>query len=211
MRCYYSHSFQVRNLIIGQVKWNFQCQTTGKWLSWDLNLLFLTLSPVLLPTSMMLLLCLMYVLANLYLLNYGGVFLVTGCYLKYLLSISKNCVCVCVCLVSQLCLTLCTMGYSPPGSSVHRILQAKILEWVAISYSRGPSRPRQTLVSFIAGRFFTSDPYGLPFSNSWNRFSWNIYRVLKLARLGVRLLQYICFTCTVCLSTLKGFFNSFHL
>ena len=38
--------------------------------------------------------CLMYVLANLYSLNYGGVFLVAGFYLKYLLSISKNCVCV---------------------------------------------------------------------------------------------------------------------
>ena len=49
---------------------------------------------MLLPTSMMLLLCLMYVLVNLYSLNYGGVFLVTGCYLKYLVSISKNCLCV---------------------------------------------------------------------------------------------------------------------
>ena len=109
--------------------------------------------------------CLMYVLANLYSLNYGGVFLVAGFYLKYLLSISKNCVCVCS--VSQLCPTLCEpMGYSPPGSSVHGILQARILEWVAISYSRGSSRPRQTLVSFIAGSFFTSYPPGLPFGNN---------------------------------------------
>ena len=45
---------------------------------------------------------------------------------------------------------------SPPGSSVHGILQAKILEWVSISFSRGSSRPRhQTSVSCIAGRFFT--------------------------------------------------------
>ena len=43
-----------------------------------------------------------------------------------------------------------------PGSPVHGILQAKILEWVAISFSRGSSQPRdQTQVSCIAGRFFT--------------------------------------------------------
>ena len=45
-------------------------------------------------------------------------------------------VCVCV-LVTLLCLTLCDpMDCSPPGSSVHGILQARILEWVAISFSR---------------------------------------------------------------------------
>ena len=45
------------------------------------------------------------------------------------------CVCVCV-LVTQLCLTLCdAMDYSPPGSSFHGILQARVLEWVAISFS----------------------------------------------------------------------------
>ena len=60
-------------------------------------------------------------------------------------------------LVSQWYLTLCDpMDYSPPGSSVHRILQARIVEWVAISYSRGSSWPRdRTQVSCIAGRFFT--------------------------------------------------------
>ena len=48
------------------------------------------------------------------------------------------------------------MDYSPPGSSVHGILQAKTLEWFAISSSRGSSRPRdQTHVSHIAGGFFT--------------------------------------------------------
>ena len=45
---------------------------------------------------------------------------------------------------------------SPPGSSVHGIVQARILEWIAISFSRGSSWPRdQTQVSCIAGRFFT--------------------------------------------------------
>ena len=65
-------------------------------------------------------------------------------------------VCVCV-LVTQLCLTLCDpMDRSPPGSSVHGILQARILEWVAIPFSKRSSRPRdQTQVSCTAGRFFT--------------------------------------------------------
>ena len=48
------------------------------------------------------------------------------------------------------------MDCNPPGSSVHGILQARILEWVAFPFSRGSSQPRdQTWVSCIAGRFFT--------------------------------------------------------
>ena len=48
------------------------------------------------------------------------------------------------------------MDYSLPGSSLHGILQAGILEWVAISFSRVSSQSRnQTLVSYIANRFFT--------------------------------------------------------
>ena len=47
------------------------------------------------------------------------------------------------------------MDWSPPGSSVHGILQARILEWVAISFSRVSSQPRdQTQVSHIRGRCF---------------------------------------------------------
>ena len=63
----------------------------------------------------------------------------------------------CVFLVAQLCPTLSDpMGCSPPGSSVHGDLQARILEWVAMSSSRGSSQPRdQTQVSRIAGGFFT--------------------------------------------------------
>ena len=57
---------------------------------------------------------------------------------------------------TQSCLTLCDpVDCSPPDSSVHGILQARILEWVAISFSRGSSQPRdQTWVSRIAGRRF---------------------------------------------------------
>ena len=47
------------------------------------------------------------------------------------------------------------VDFSPPSSSVRGILQARILEWVATSFSRGSSRPRdQTQVSHIAGRHF---------------------------------------------------------
>ena len=50
------------------------------------------------------------------------------------------------CVCAQLCLTLCDpMDYSPPGSSVHGIHQARILEWVAISFSRESSRPRDRI------------------------------------------------------------------
>ena len=61
------------------------------------------------------------------------------------------------CLVAQLCLTLYNpMDRSLPGSCVHGILQARILEWVALPFSRGSSQPRdQTQVSHFAGRFFT--------------------------------------------------------
>ena len=56
---------------------------------------------------------------------------------------------------------------SPLGSSVHGIFQERILEWVAISSSRGSSQPRDgTRINFcvycIAGRFFTIEPLGKP-------------------------------------------------
>jgi len=49
------------------------------------------------------------------------------------------------------------MDCNPPDSSVHGIFQARILEWVAISFSRGSSQPRdQACISCITGRFFTN-------------------------------------------------------
>ena len=58
----------------------------------------------------------------------------------------------CVCSVTWSCLTLCnSMDCRPPGSSVHGILQARMPEWVAISFYRGTSQPRDwTLVSDIS-------------------------------------------------------------
>ena len=63
-----------------------------------------------------------------------------------------------MCLVAQSCLTLCEpMDCSLPGSSLHGILQARTLEWVAMPFSRGSSQPRdQTQVSHIAVEFFTN-------------------------------------------------------
>ena len=59
--------------------------------------------------------------------------------------------------VAQSCPTLCDpMDCSLPGFSVHGIFQARILEWVAISFSRRSSQPRDwTRVSLIVGRCFT--------------------------------------------------------
>ena len=59
-------------------------------------------------------------------------------------------------LVAQSCPILWDpMDCSPPGSSIHGIFQARLLEWIAISFSRGSSQPRdQTQVSHIVGRRF---------------------------------------------------------
>ena len=71
------------------------------------------------------------------------------CYITYMFLKVKV-------LVSQLCLTLCRpKDYSAPGSTVHGILQVRILKWAAVPFSRGSSPPRDwTQVSCSAGRFF---------------------------------------------------------
>ena len=62
--------------------------------------------------------------------------------------------------VAQSCPTLCNpMDCSLPGSSIHGILQARVLDWVAISFSRGSSPPSdRTHISCITGGFFTAEP-----------------------------------------------------
>ena len=61
-------------------------------------------------------------------------------------------------LIAQSCPTLCDpVDYSLPGSPIHGILQARILEWVAVLFSRGSSQPRdRTQVSCITDWFFTN-------------------------------------------------------
>ena len=64
-------------------------------------------------------------------------------------------------LVTQSCLTLCDpMDYNLPGSSVHGILQARILEWIAIPFSRGSSQPREPPT--LQADSLLSEPLGKP-------------------------------------------------
>ena len=102
--------------------------------------------------------------------KWGGAVKAASYYLYFIFKLKKwsemkvtqscliLCVCVWVCEVAQLCPTLCDLvDCSPPGSSLHGILQARILGWVAFPFSRGSSQPRDwTQVSHIAGGFFTS-------------------------------------------------------
>ena len=75
-----------------------------------------------------------------------------------------------VCVCADACTCMCSvvsdcnpMDCSLPGSSACGILQARLLEWVAIFSSRESSQPRDQLyVSCIAGRFFTTEPPGKP-------------------------------------------------
>ena len=76
----------------------------------------------------------------------------------------------------QSCLSLCNpIDCSPPGSSVHGILQARILEWVAVPSSRGDSRPMvQKCISYdccIAGGFFMAQPPREPKNTGVGRLS----------------------------------------
>ena len=72
--------------------------------------------------------------------------------------------------VAQSCPTLCDpMDYSLPGSSVHGIFQAIVLEWIAISFSRGSSRPRNwTPVSCIVDRHSTVWATGKSQTSVWD-------------------------------------------
>ena len=90
--------------------------------------------------------------------------------------------------VAQSCPTLCDpMDCSPPGSLVHGIFQAWILEWVAISFSRGSSQPRDwTQVSRIVGRRF----YRLSYQGSffWYWAAWARI-TFKSSRVSCQLMQ----------------------
>jgi len=70
--------------------------------------------------------------------------------------------------VTELGPTLCNpMDCSLSGSSVHGISQARVLEWVAISYSSGSSQPGVRLASLaLAGGFFTTEPPGKPWQET---------------------------------------------
>ena len=90
-------------------------------------------------------------------------------------------------LVAKSCPTLVDpKDCSLPGSSVHGILQARILEWVAISSSRSSSQPRNpTQVSCIAGRFFTN----------WTMYSFSVYscHLFLISSVSVRSISFLSF------------------
>ena len=88
-------------------------------------------------------------------------------------------------LVAQSCSALCNpMDCSQPCFSVHGILQARILEWVAIPFSRGSSQTRdQTRASLIAGRFFIVQATGKPTCFKQPDYDVSSYSL------------YICFLC----------------
>ena len=80
-------------------------------------------------------------------------------FLPSLLTSLSNVAISTACLWAWWHLTLCNpMGCSPPGSSVHGILQARIPEWVTMPFSRGPSWPgiEPASLTSLAGRFFTA-------------------------------------------------------
>ena len=84
-------------------------------------------------------------------------------------SLGKHCA---SCSIAQLYPTLCDpMNGSLPGSSIHGIFQARILEWVIIPFSGGFSQPKdRTLVSHIVGRFIVRD-LGVTLFKAWVLFS----------------------------------------
>ena len=86
--------------------------------------------------------------------------------------------------VAQSCLTLCDpMDCSLPGSSLHGILQARVLEWIAISFSRGSPQPRdRTHVSRIAGRRF----------NFWDTRKALVFPILLFSSISLHWSLKIC-------------------
>ena len=98
-----------------------------------------------------------------------------------------------VCLATKLCPTLChSMDCSPPGSSVHGISQARILEWVAISSFRGSSQPRNWTHmsggSCLSRQILYPEPPGKPnigdeatFFFSKKIFFWSAFQIIFLS------------------------------
>ena len=96
----------------------------------------------------------------------------------------------CFCLVAKSCPTLCDpTDSSLIGSSVHGFSQIRILEWIAISFSRGSFRPRDwTQISWVAGRFFTT----------WTTTNMTFSRVLWLSKFKLYVL--LIFISIICVS-----------
>ena len=93
------------------------------------------------------------------------------------------------CSVAQSCLTLAHC--SPPGSSVYETPQARILEWIAISFSRGSSWLKSwTLVSCITNRFFTTWAIGKSFVYLGQAQRYSLFLSLSHTHTHTHLLQW---------------------
>ena len=94
----------------------------------------------------------------------------------YKWTMHAKCVCVCVCVHSQSCPALCdSMDCSLPGCSVYGIFQTKILKWVAISYSRGSSQPRDwTHISYVSWMLYDQCHLGSKLNElyKWTMWKW---------------------------------------
>ena len=103
-------------------------------------------------------------------------------------------------ILAQLFPTLCnSLDFSPPGSSVHGILQLRILLWVALSFSRGSFQPRdRTQVSRIAADFLSAEPQGKPTNMKWVAYPFSNGSSQPRNQTGV--------SCTA-----RGFFTSWAL
>ena len=117
--------------------------------------------------------------------------------------------CSCTCVLSHFRhVWLCNpMDCSPPGSSVHGIFQARILEWVVIPFSRGSSWPRDwthvSWVSCIAGGFFTTEPLGKSFSCAYWPFIYLIWSNVCSESLPKFSLIYFSFYCLLIWTLVK--------
>ena len=111
--------------------------------------------------------------------------------------------CICCCLVTKLCLTLLQLHglNSPSGSSVHGIFQARILEWFAISFSKGSSQPRDQIHVFrwILYHWVSREAhiYILPSKEGelttkwkWTRYQWWVIKKQVYASLYISTCRY---------------------
>ena len=107
-------------------------------------------------------------------------------------------------LVAQRCPTLCDLvDCNPPRYSVHGILQARLLERVAIPFSRGSSWPRdRTRVSYTAGRFFTIwGSREAPSLMNFDRMCTSETTTIKIQTISLTLKLLICLSSHFCLQT----------
>ena len=112
-----------------------------------------------------------------------------------LIEINKMLLHTCIiCVCTEHAPTLCNpMDCSPPVSSVHYTLLARILEWIAISSSRGTSWPRDRTQTALAGRFLTTELPGKPYWYNIH-FRIRVFFILKIPFTGIKSINTLTLT-----------------